>query len=102
RILVPADHVRIDAPSVGEVAGEELEADDVDHGVRRRHEECLAAELAERAHRVDRAFGGAAPTHEDEAAHRRIDRCEVAVEELLGVVRLRGNVRTLAELEYGL
>ena len=59
------------------------------------------------SHRARRApawrrgpLGRAAFALEHEAAHRTIDRCEVAVEELLGVVRLGRDVRALAELEH--
>ena len=68
----------------------------------RRHEERVAAELAERAHRVDCALRGATLSFEDEAPHGRIDRCEVTVQELLGVVRLGRDMRTFAELENSL
>ena len=70
--------------------------------MRRRHEERVAAELPERAHRVDRALGRPPLALEHEAAHRGVDRSEMAVEELLRVVRLGGDVRALAELEHGL
>ena len=98
-LLVPADHVGVDAPRLGEVAREQLEAHDVDDRMRRRHEQRVAAELAERPHCVDGPLGRAALALEHEAAHRGIDRREVPVQELLRLVRLRGDVRALAELE---
>ncbi len=70
--------------------------------MRRRHEERVAAELAERTHGVECALRSTIHSFEDEAAHRRIDRCQVTVQELLGVVRLGGDMRTFAELEHGL
>ena len=87
------------AARLRQVARQPLEADDVDDRMRRRHEQGVAAELAERAHGVDRALRRAALALEHEAAHRRVDRREVAVEKLLGLVRLGGDVRALAELE---
>ena len=100
--LVPADQVRVDPARLGEVAGQPLKPHDVDDRMGRRHEQRVAAELAERAHRVDGAFRRSSFALQDEAAHRRVDRGEVPVEELLRLVRLRGDVRALAELEHGL
>ena len=59
--------------------GQQLEADDVDDGVRRRHEECVAAELPQCAHGVDGALSGAPFPFEDDAANGRVDRGEVTV-----------------------
>jgi predicted Zn-dependent peptidase len=47
-------------------------------------------------------MGGAALSFEHERAHALVDGCEIAVEELLGLVRLGRDVGTLAELEGGL
>ena len=41
------DRVRVDAASLGDRKGEQLEADDVDHGMDRGDEGRLAAELAQ-------------------------------------------------------
>jgi predicted Zn-dependent peptidase len=68
--------------------------------VRGRNEECLAAELAERTHRIDCPLGSATLALEDETAHGRIDSREVSVQELLRVVGLCGDVRALAELQH--
>ena len=62
----------------------------------------VATELSERTHRVDRPLGRPTLALEHEAAHRGVNRRELAVEQLLGVVRLGGDVCALAELEHGL
>ena len=62
----------------------------------------VAAELLERRDRVARPLGRPALALEHEAAHRLVDRGEVAVEQLLGVVRLRGDEAALAELQHRL
>ena len=67
-----------------------------------REELGLAPDLSERAHDVSGALRRTALALEDEAANRWIDRGEVAVEELLGVVRLCGDAHALPELEHGL
>ena len=67
--------------------------------MRRRYEKRVAPELAERAHEVDGTLGGAAFPLEDEGAHGGIDRRQVPVEDLLGVVRFGGDVSALAELQ---
>ena len=53
----------------------------------------------ERRDRVARPLGGPALALEHEAPHRLVDRREVAVEELLGLVRLGGDEAALAELQ---
>ena len=87
---------------VGEVDGQALEAHDVRDRVARGDERRLAFELAERTHHVDRALRSTAFALEHDAAHARVDRREVPVEELLRVVRLRGDPSTFAQLEHGL
>ena len=71
-------------------------------GCTRRDERRLAAELAQRRGRVARALAGAALALEDVGAHRLVDRGEVAVQELLGVVRAGRDPRALAELQHRL
>ena len=80
----------------------QLKAHDVDDRMRRRHEERVAAELAERPHGVDRPLGSASLAFQHEAADRRVDGSEVPVEELLRLVRLRRDVRALAQFEHSL
>ncbi len=91
----------VDAPRFREIACQALEADDVHHGVARCHERRLAAKLAECLHDIGGALSGASFSFEHETADRLVDRCEVPMEELLGVVCLRGNVCALAKLEDG-
>ncbi len=66
------------------------------------HELRLTADLGQRVHRVDGTLGGTTLSLEDEAPHRRVDGSEVAVEELLRVVRLRSDPGSLAKLQHGL
>ncbi len=73
--------------------------DDVHDRVARRDQRDVAAELLERRDRVARPLGGPALPLEHEAPHRLVDRREVAVEELLGLVRLAGDEAALAELQ---
>ena len=49
-----------------------------------------------------RPLGRAAFALEDVGAHRLVDRGEMAVQELLGVVRVRADVRALAQLQHRL
>ena len=81
---------------------EPLEADDVDDGIRGRHQRDVAADLSERADGVRSALCSASLPFEHEGAHRRVDRGEMAVEDLLGVMCLGRHARALAELEYRL
>ena len=71
----------------------------IDDRVNRRDERRLAAEELERLDRIPRALGRATSTLEDERADALVDRREMTVEQLLGVVRLGRDKRALAELE---
>ena len=97
--VVPADQVRVDAAGLGEVERQQLERDDVDDRVARRHERDVAAEQLERGGGLGGARGRAALALEHEAAHGLVDRGEVAVQELLEQVRLRRDVDALAQLQ---
>src|SRR6266540_3411213 len=101
-LVVSADQVGIHASRLSEVERQELEADDVDDRVHGRHERRLAAELSEGAHGAGRSLGGAALALEHEGANRLVDRGEIAVKELLRLMRLRGDERALAQLQHGL
>src|SRR5207244_13630407 len=58
-LVVAANRVRLGAARVGEVDGQQLEANDVDDRVARRHERRVAAELAQRGDRGARTVGSA-------------------------------------------
>ena len=60
------------------------------------------AELAECSRDVARALAGPALSFEHDRAHGLVDRGQMPVQELLGVVRLGRDERALAELERGL
>ena len=94
--------VRVGAARVGEVERQELEADDVDHRVARRHERDVAAELPQRRGRLGGPRGGAALALEHEAADALVDRGQMPVEELLERVRLGRDEDALAQLQHGL
>src|SRR4029453_16721969 len=98
-LLVPADLVGVDTSEVREIDGQPLEANDVHHRVTRGHKRRLTTELAESTHDVGRPLGSSAGPLEHEAAHRRVDRSEMAVEPLLRVVRLGGDVGPFSKLE---
>ena len=93
-----------DAPrrSLGDADGEPLEHDDVHDRVARRHERRVAAELAQPRRRGRRALRRDAFPREDERAHRLVYGGEVAVQELLGLVRLGRDPRTFAQLQHRL
>ena len=91
--IVAVDRVRVDAASLGDREGEELEADDVDDGMDGGDEGRLAAELAKRSNRIRGALGGPAFALEHVGAHALVDRGEVPVEQLLGVMRAGGRPR---------
>ena len=103
RVLVPPDRSGIDPPLLGERQDEEVEREDPENGtlpaLSLRQELGRAAELAERADGVTRSARRAALTLEHDGAHAFVDRGEVSVEELLGVVRLGRDERPLAELQ---
>ncbi len=65
----------------------------------RRHESRVAAELLQRCDRGRRPLRRQSLSLEDERAHRLVDRREIAMEELLGLVRLGRDPRALAQLE---
>jgi acyl-CoA thioester hydrolase len=69
--------------------------------MRGRNECRLRADLAERSHDVGGPLAGAALALEDEDAHGFVDRGKMPVQDLLGLVRLRGDVRTLSQLQRG-
>jgi acyl-CoA thioester hydrolase len=66
-----------------------------------RDERRLRTDLAERAHDVGRPLGRAALAFEDEHTHGLVDCGEVAMENLLGMVRLGGDVRAFPQLQHG-
>ena len=93
--VVPADQVRIDAARLGEVERQQLEADDVDDRMARRHERRRRSRASRSAaDRLGGARGRATLALEHEAAHVLVDRGEVAVQELLEQVRLGGERTT--------
>ena len=61
-----------------------------------------AAERLERLDRVGRPLGRASLTFEHVRAHGPVDRGEVPVQDLLGLVRGRVDPRALAQLQRGL
>src|SRR5205823_360875 len=79
--------------------GQELEADDVDDRVHRGNERRLDAELAQRRDGAGRALGGSALTLQHEGADALVHGREIAMQELLGVMRFGGDERALAELQ---
>ena len=99
RSIVAADHVRVGTARLCELEREQLEADDVDDRVARRHERDVAAELAQRRGRFGGARNGAALALEHEAADALVDRGQVAVQQLLERVRLSGDENALAQLQ---
>ena len=100
--VVAVDLVRVDPARLGEVERQQLEADDVGDRMHGRDERRLAAELAQGRGRAGRALGRPALALEHEGANRLVDRGEMAVQELLGLVRLGRDVRALAQLQHRL
>src|SRR5205823_10263100 len=97
-LVVAADQIRVGAARVGDVDSQQLKADDVDHGITRGNERRVAAELPQRRDCGARTVGGASFALEHERAHRLVDRSEVAVQQLLRLVRFSGDPGSLAQL----
>ncbi len=94
------DPVGVDAACLGQVDGQELEADDVHDRVARRDERDLGTELPQGGDRACCALSRAPLAFEDERAHGLVHRGQVPVQELLQVVRLGGDVRAFAQLQH--
>ena len=96
-LFVGSDRIGVDPLRVGGRDRQQLEEDDVDDGMHARDEGRYAAEHLEGANSV-----GGTPTVDDVRADALVDRGEVAVEELFGVVCLGREMRAFPQLQYGL
>src|SRR5262249_40887835 len=102
RAGLSADRVWVEAALARLGGRQQLEEHDVDDRMLRGADGHLEAKLLEHAGELVRALGGTTLALEHERAGPRLDGGEVAVQQLLGLERLRRDARALAQLQHRL